>query len=343
MEPYHTAFMHNVSDSDVQAPRRFFSLKDLESAPIEKEPEIVEGLLGMGTVNMLIGDSGLGKTALGMQLGMSVAGGVPFLGMPTSQGPVLYIDAESSKTGFSLIAANLKWYLKLGSSIPFFTYSLYWDPLQPFSWQTAIQDTISGIEKEVGVPPSLIIVDPLRAVWPLAETKSDETMKMIQWLRQVAKDTGATWIITHHIRKTNRDFEAPDLLQDPQGWLQEAAGSRALITSPDTRMGVCGSSNEAVDLHLSGYRRLTGTIPPLKLTRVPHPEHGEPIGYARTEAENALSSKWLGVLDQLPYEFKGSAVKEFIKQGKRSYQFLQEAIGAGLIQQDPITKVYRKV
>jgi RecA-family ATPase len=49
----------------------------------------------------VVGDSGLGKTPLGIQLGVCVAAGLPFMGLQVSQrGPVLYCDAESDPSGF---------------------------------------------------------------------------------------------------------------------------------------------------------------------------------------------------------------------------------------------------
>jgi RecA-family ATPase len=40
---------------------------------------LVDGLIRPKSINLLVGDSGLGKTPLGIQLGASVASGLPFL------------------------------------------------------------------------------------------------------------------------------------------------------------------------------------------------------------------------------------------------------------------------
>ena len=40
-----------------------------------------EGLIRNQSVNLLVGDSGLGKTPLGIQLGVCVAAGLSFLGL----------------------------------------------------------------------------------------------------------------------------------------------------------------------------------------------------------------------------------------------------------------------
>jgi len=56
---------------------------------------LVAGFLGRRSVSMLVGDSGLGKSPLAYQLGLCVAEGIPFLGMATEQGPVIYADFEN--------------------------------------------------------------------------------------------------------------------------------------------------------------------------------------------------------------------------------------------------------
>jgi len=47
------------------------------------------------SVNILVGDSGLGKSPLVYQLGISVATGVPFLGRETRKGRVVIADNEN--------------------------------------------------------------------------------------------------------------------------------------------------------------------------------------------------------------------------------------------------------
>src|SRR6267378_1469177 len=45
---------------------------------------VVEGLLPRASINLLVGDSGIGKSPLAYQLALSVAAGIPFLGLPVS-------------------------------------------------------------------------------------------------------------------------------------------------------------------------------------------------------------------------------------------------------------------
>ena len=71
-----------LSDSQRPGPRRFR----------------VEGLLPEGWPTLAWGDSGQGKSYMGMALGQCVAVGVPFLGLETVKGHVLYADWELDET-----------------------------------------------------------------------------------------------------------------------------------------------------------------------------------------------------------------------------------------------------
>src|SRR5687768_8522127 len=90
-----------------QSNRELLKLGIFTSATLEesikrdaRKPFLIEGLLGRGSVNLLVGDSGLGKTPLSAQIGMCVAAGLPVFGRSVQQGPVLYCDAESGKHDF---------------------------------------------------------------------------------------------------------------------------------------------------------------------------------------------------------------------------------------------------
>src|ERR1035438_4946944 len=56
---------------------------------------LVQGMLAPGSVNLLVGDSGVGKSPLAYQLALAVACGTPFLDIPVRPGKVLYVDYEN--------------------------------------------------------------------------------------------------------------------------------------------------------------------------------------------------------------------------------------------------------
>src|SRR3954447_7971899 len=69
-----------------------------DASPIPPQSWCVNKVLEAGTVNLLIGASGAGKSFLAIDLGVSVAQGEPFFGFSTKKGGVLYGAAEGGYT-----------------------------------------------------------------------------------------------------------------------------------------------------------------------------------------------------------------------------------------------------
>jgi len=65
------------------------------------------------SVNILVGDSGIGKSPLAYQLGLCVAAGVPFLGMETQAGLVIMCDYENGMEESLNLSDQLARFLKL--------------------------------------------------------------------------------------------------------------------------------------------------------------------------------------------------------------------------------------
>ena len=74
---------------------KIYSVAEIAKQDISPPQMIVESLLPVG-LDLLAGHPKLGKSWMGLELGYSVAQGIPFLNHPTAQGDVLYIDLEGS-------------------------------------------------------------------------------------------------------------------------------------------------------------------------------------------------------------------------------------------------------
>src|SRR5688500_3938916 len=61
---------------------------------------LIDSLFGERTTNLIVGNSGLGKTPLVLSMGLSVAGNIPWLGRPVRQGRVLSCCGESYYPAF---------------------------------------------------------------------------------------------------------------------------------------------------------------------------------------------------------------------------------------------------
>jgi hypothetical protein len=268
-----------------------------------RRPELIQGLIRSRSVNLLVGDSGLGKTPLAIQIGLSVASGVPLFGLQIADpGPVLYCDAESDLSSFSEMVVSISRFLGL-EALPrdFHVWSPNWETrLNMSEAMSSASDRV--ITRAQVVEPKLVIVDPLRMFWPHGEKGSEEAVATVDSMRKASRPTGCTWLLIHHRRKVNQQLAVARLQEDPQGWFQEAAGSHALVNQTDTRIGVVPHSGEA-DLLLAGFVRGAGPLVPLDLARVLDAD-GNPEGYRLLTGLEHLSAEDRGVFVKLNATFR---------------------------------------
>ena len=81
---------------------KFLSAAEVLSAEYPELPWLVDQVIPLGGLAVLTSRPKVGKSTLARCLGVAVAQGIPWLGMETKQGPVLYccleeIKAHSSK------------------------------------------------------------------------------------------------------------------------------------------------------------------------------------------------------------------------------------------------------
>lgn len=83
---------------DVPARRsKFFAASSLDGQLIQSREWAVQDLVPSGTVTLLGGDGGTGKSLLALQLAFAIATGGRWLGYQTASGPVLFISAEDDQ------------------------------------------------------------------------------------------------------------------------------------------------------------------------------------------------------------------------------------------------------
>jgi RecA-family ATPase len=74
---------------------------------------VIKGLLPARMIALLLGDSGLGKSPLMYQAAICVAGGIPFLRKPTTQGAVVIADYENGLADMHELVDRISRYLGL--------------------------------------------------------------------------------------------------------------------------------------------------------------------------------------------------------------------------------------
>ena len=298
-------------------------------------PELVEGLIAERSVNILVGDSGLGKTPLAVTLGVAVASGVPFLGRKVRQGRVLYCDSETPLAEFPRMLESISQTMGLPAPPPdFWAYPLNAPEDETSTCSAPPCDSLIKLVQEM--KPGLVVVDPLRTFWPQAPKDAEMAIRMINQLRQLSKQVGCAWQLLHHRRKHNSEGTVA-LADDPHGWLQEAAGSQALINHTDARLGVEPTpSHPTAELLLAGFVRGKGQIPPIYLAREYDADTGEPTGYQALVGLALLPETYQRAFLSLKNQFRFKDVFKALggSSGSNAKAFIDRCLSLGLTKRD---------
>lgn len=295
---------------------------------------LVDGLLFEESVNISVGDSGLGKSPWHYQLAMAVIHGLEFMGRKTIPGPVVYSDFENSSADIETVVMRLSSHLKLERPEPGRLIHLT-DP----------GDIDSGEKIEricLAVQPRLFIIDPLRCWAPDGESKQENAAKSLQILRTISRRHKTSFICVHHIRKDGRgkEFRRP-ALQATQAieWLQEASGARSLINQTDTRIAF----DEHRERFVMRYNvRTHGDFGPFHFCRVAT-SGGDPLGYNWIRGLDVIENPYMrDVYQKLPENSSYTQIKSLYgKSDSSTMNFIRKCEAAGVLQKQSNGEYFR--
>jgi hypothetical protein len=300
-----------------------------------QKPFVVEGLISTGSIGIVVGDSGLGKSPLIYHLGLCVAAGIPWLDMRTRQGKVLYLDYENGALGSQALRDSCMQHLQLQMCPENFLYSQ--DVL-------SLNDLTRAIET---LKPMMVVIDTLRSLDPSVEENNTKAGTFFKSLRKLCQQYRVSFLLIHHIRKQEKkgflDACANLEIDPPLQWLNIACGARALVNQSDVRIGVDRSSNENVSLIIRGHVRIAGEVGPFYLERVFNDDE-QPIGYRRLEGVAFLNSKdQQDAFNKLPQAFTFKEAKAvYGRQDQATVDFLTKCERLGILRK-PGRGRYEKV
>ncbi len=170
---------------------RTATLDDLLSLP---DPEaLIDGALDAGTVCMLSGPSGKGKSFIAVDWSLCVASGNDWLGRATRQGSVCYVAAEGFR---SLGHRGKAWQHEFGKVQPE-TVTFVTEPVQLDDPGTAY---LTGLIRETGA--DLLVIDTLARCTVGMEENSARDMGLVvdrlYKLRDSIEECGTTILTVHH-------------------------------------------------------------------------------------------------------------------------------------------------
>lgn len=278
---------------------------------------LVEDFLPPTSLAIAAGESTIGKSPLLCQLGLCVAAGVPFLGLSTRRARVLYLDLENSLRDGRTMRDSIVKLLRLDKA--------------PFNFLVVSEPPadLDSLIKEVR--PRLVMIDSLRAFRPEVTTKNALAGQWLKEIRHLARKYDCTFLIVHHLRKSNVEYPVPDLAEcTVANWLAEMEGPRAFVNQTDVRIAIAEGDREPTALKLKWSRRVHGDMPMVLLERV----YGEddPLGYRQLTGIGLLSDDRRKVFETLSTEFStGDARKALNRGDEATDNFLKECTRLRLI------------
>ncbi len=321
------------------------ALRDLPSSA----GHIVEGLIGPASVNILVGDSGIGKSPLAYQLALAVASGTPFLGMAARQARVLLVDYENALGDSYFFLHQQRKHLGLKD----WPWALLVWPLRLDPFQKHVEAVIRSLS------PDLVIIDSLRSLNRRMESASAAAVEQIKRFRLISSSRGAAFLLIHHLHK--RGFANLGSLEQAEtlDWMLGAAGVRALVNQTDTRLALAkrpsrseptwrsalqerdwrstdalaGKEQGGAALVLRGHFRAHGEIGPVLLRRA-WDETGEPLGFERFTPELLLleDPHQQRVFEQLPGSFMFKDIRRaYGKHEESTNQLIHKLMRLGLV------------
>jgi hypothetical protein len=284
----------------------------------QPQPEIVTTLIPEKAICIMIGESTIGKTPLAGQLAVAVVHGVPFLGLQTRQGRVMWVDYENSRNTTDTLLAALSGFL--GTPCPVSAELM-------IVRSPATREQVYAAVKSF--KPQLVVVDALRGFDSAAETKNESTSDLYAQLNQF--DTA--WLLIHHPRKSSVGENKPISLKDAPSvieWMQRSSGANALQQQAHIRIAV---EEEKDGLRVLWNYKGEGDRGPFLLSRELDGD-GIPAGYQRKLGTNLLKDGHSGFLGSLPKgkKVKFSDVEELTGlTRKKTSAFLLDCENCGLV------------
>ncbi|HEY6326558.1 MAG TPA: AAA family ATPase [Candidatus Cybelea sp.] len=224
--------------------QRVVDILDLVKRGYEPPAFIVEHLVPKASLVLLTGDTGACKTSLLLHTALALATGNAVAGrFPTfSAGrPVLYVNGEmgpNELVRFTFAnAAGLD--LEVEALPPGRLMFAGREGLADFLFDAALKSDAAIELKSLieRLRPVVVILDTLRALFALDETKTAEVRRALDWLKNLAIEFDVAIIVGHHFRKISQVSNAPR---------ERVSGVRDLIAAADTHVTLQSPASAAV-------------------------------------------------------------------------------------------------
>ena len=157
---------------------------------------LIAGILEAGSVSMLYGVSGTGKTFIGLDIALSISHGIPWQGQAVQQGTAWYINTEGKRGLKKRLQAWYKEHEMLTPTMDHFKI-IPW----PLDLRVYTQELIETINDQE-VPPTLIVVDNFSMCTPgIDQNKQEQVAPVLHLINALAAEYACHILIIHHTNK----------------------------------------------------------------------------------------------------------------------------------------------
>jgi hypothetical protein len=211
--------------------RIVLTLAELLAAEIPTPPSRVAGLLPGEGFGILAGPRKHGKTLLELELGLCVAGGVPFLGRDTAQAAVLIIEEEGAALALQDRLRGQAEALGVPADAPLHIAHRQRFRLDHPADVAAIDELI------VRTGAGLVIIGPLAQVAAIDENSNstDGMGPIVRTMTDLAARHRALVKLVHHLRKPVGASQAPKSVDE---FFYRVRGADALVAGVDVALGL---------------------------------------------------------------------------------------------------------
>lgn len=158
---------------------------------------LVQDFISAGTLAVLVGDAGSGKTYAALEMAVCLAMGKAWLGTrATKQTTVLFVDEESGNVSFNRRLAAIMNAHNADGSLQFVYTNFAGFDLRKTSNLQKLHELI------VDTSAGFVVIDALMDVTPGADENSTKDMApVMNGLKTIIEKTGASICVVHHLNK----------------------------------------------------------------------------------------------------------------------------------------------
>lgn len=234
-----------VGAHDRTRQRRRHATQVVSVSEVEDLPPLawlVAGLLPAGAIAMLVSPPNLGKTTGAVGIARAVTHGVPWCGLETAAGSVIYVTGEGRRG----IGVRSRAWSRHAGVLPAARPFEVVDGLPALSSPAGLAELrriVADHAARHGAPPALVIVDTLAVHWAESEDRAEHVGPCLAALRAIAVH-GTTVLLLHHPRKPNGDRGAAA----PGDAWATVRGSGAWVGGVDVLLAIEAGPNECLRL-----------------------------------------------------------------------------------------------